>query len=164
MRDLDFEVQITSSALATVSAEVGTWRLRETGGILIGYWSNDQSAVITHAVGPGPSARHSRFTFEPDSKFSQEQLNLIYWRSGGQLSYIGDWHTHPMGSLVPSESDSETTFGVAADPDYRVLLPILLLCRQSFFRRQWQARAFVYSSDRTYYEAVIALTGSELLQ
>jgi integrative and conjugative element protein (TIGR02256 family) len=156
VRCVGFEVQIVSSALEDMRAEATRRCLYETGGILIGHWPDTNTAVITNAIGPGSRARHKLFTFEPDSRFSQEQLNSIYWASDGKLSYIGDWHTHPLGSLIPSQSDSETTFQVAADPDYRAPKPILLLFRLRLFRSEWQARAFIYFlSERKYFEGIV---------
>lgn len=145
-----------SSAFTAIRTEANRWRVRETGGILVGYWSDNKIAVITHATGPGPDAHHGLSTFEPDSRFSQQQLNSIYMGSEGRLSYVGDWHTHPLGSLVPSDSDSETTFGVADDPTYRAPRPILMLFRLKRFRSQSQARALIYlATDRIYCDAML---------
>ncbi len=159
MRYLGFEVRILSGAFEDVRAEANRRRLYETGGILIGYWADSNTALITNVIGPGPHAHHKLFTFEPDSRFSQGQLNSIYWASDGKLSYIGDWHTHPLGSLIPSQSDSETTFQVAADPDYRAPKPILLLFRLGLSRAEWKARVFIYLlGERKYVEGALKIT------
>jgi integrative and conjugative element protein (TIGR02256 family) len=144
LREKDFVAKIDAGAFADVREEARRWRVRETGGILIGYWADETQAVITHASGPGPNAKHGLYTFEPDSSYAQRHLNKIYRESGGRFSYIGDWHTHPLGSLVPSESDSATTFGVAADPAYRAPRPVLLLFRYKLFSTSCEARALVY--------------------
>lgn len=158
MRERDFVARIAASAFADVRDEARRWRVRETGGILIGYWEDEYHAVITHVSGPGPNARHGLYTFEPDSSFAQRHLNKIYRESAGRFSYIGDWHTHPLGSLVPSESDSATTFGVAADPTYRAPRPILLLFRNKLFSPSCEARALIYLlNEETYLDAMLEI-------
>lgn len=151
MRDERFVVHLSRSALQEILIEARRWHVRETGGILMGYWADGESAVITNVSGPGPKARHGLYTFEPDSTFSQQQLNKIYNESDGQRTYIGDWHTHPLGSLEPSASDSETTFNVAFDPDFRTSKPILLLFRLKLFSAGFQVRPLIYIKGETYY-------------
>ena len=159
MRAEGFVVRLNHSALREIIAEAKRWRVRETGGILVGYWVDEESAIITNVSGPGPKAHHGLYTFEPDSTFSQQQLNKIYYESDGQKTYIGDWHTHPLGSLEPSASDSETTFNVASDPDFRTSKPILLLFRLKLFSDRFQVRPLLYiKGDINYHEADLILS------
>lgn len=86
---------------------------RETGGMLLGYEANDGSAVVTKIIGPGPEARHGRFRFTPDGKYQQSSLEEHYWATDGRETYLGDWHTHPLGDSTPSTLDRRTLARIA---------------------------------------------------
>lgn len=98
----------------------------ETGGVLLGYWTVDDShVVITHATGPGPDARHGRTTFRPDTSFQERVVAEIYAGSGRRVTYLGDWHTHPGGSVELSAVDKRTLHGIAKAPEARTEKPIM---------------------------------------
>jgi integrative and conjugative element protein (TIGR02256 family) len=67
----------------------------ETGGVLIGYWADAETAVVTASVGPGPASVHNRYSYLHDHVWEASQIALHYKRSGRSEVYIGDWHTHP---------------------------------------------------------------------
>jgi integrative and conjugative element protein (TIGR02256 family) len=98
----------------------------ETGGLLIGYRAGDELVVID-ATGPGPNARHRRFSFNPDGCWQRKQLAKIYRDTEGVLTYLGDWHTHPGGPPLPSAQDKATAAAVAAAPLARTANPLTLI-------------------------------------
>lgn len=102
--DFPGQVFVAEAVWTRVRRETARFRFRETGGVLFGY-RDDESLVITEATGPGPRARHRRTWFEPDTAYCQAQLSIVYQRTGGAVSYLGEWHTHPCGSTRPSQQD-----------------------------------------------------------
>lgn len=79
----------------------------ETGGLLLG-WRDGLDHVVVGILGPGPRALHGRFMFVPDHSWQVEQLRNAFNQSGGDLRYLGDWHTHPRGVAQMSELDEKT--------------------------------------------------------
>jgi integrative and conjugative element protein (TIGR02256 family) len=67
----------------------------ETGGVFMGYWADDRTAVVTQAIGPGPNAYHHRHRFAPDQEWQTTEIAEYYRASGRRETYLGDWHTHP---------------------------------------------------------------------
>ena len=79
----------------------------ETGGVILGEIDYERRTVYITTVLPSP----------PDSvewptvyirgvQGLREQVETISRVTGGDLSYVGEWHTHPMGySSDPSEDD-----------------------------------------------------------
>jgi integrative and conjugative element protein (TIGR02256 family) len=89
------------------------WPL-ETGGMLLGYrGEHGGEVVITGATGPGPKARHRRYTFTPDGRWQQRELAKAYTSSGRVTTYVGDWHSHPESQPVPSVRDVKTALKVS---------------------------------------------------
>ena len=66
----------------------------ETGGAFMGYWSDPNTVVITDVIGPGPNAKHTRYSFHPDVEYHAAEIDRIYSQSGRINTYLGDWHTH----------------------------------------------------------------------
>jgi integrative and conjugative element protein (TIGR02256 family) len=110
--------------LVTVAAEHAP---NETGGLLLGYWANEDEAVGTLLIGPGPNARHLPTGFAPDTEYQERRLANEYARSGRRLEYLGDWHTHPSSDPTPSEKDEGTLKRIAIDPDARCPRPLMVI-------------------------------------
>lgn len=83
--------------------------------------------TITDVIGPGPAAKHERFAFTPDTQWQVERIAELYARSGRRLSYLGDWHTHPLGRPTPSHRDRETLRTISRYPDARCPQPLMLI-------------------------------------
>ncbi|HEY0995611.1 MAG TPA: Mov34/MPN/PAD-1 family protein [Gemmatimonadaceae bacterium] len=78
----------------------------EAGGILLGrvLVAGDQ-VVIDEVTVPGPQDRRSRFRFFRAERPAQAAVNAAWARSGGELNYLGEWHTHPEDDPMPSSHD-----------------------------------------------------------
>lgn len=100
----------------------------ETGGVLLGrrLCRNDHSAAVLHVVGPGPTARHDRYRFEPDANWQAAQVAVL-WAADPTLEYLGDWHTHPGGTTRFSELDHAAARTIASAPMARQSKPFMLV-------------------------------------
>ena len=103
--------------LSEMSAEADRLAPLETGGVLLGYWGGTTAEpVVTHVLGPGPDAMHSRNQFTPDQEYHIAEIARLYADSGRRLHYLGDWHTHPGGAPALSKRDLKTLRRIAAEP------------------------------------------------
>lgn len=107
-----------------MSTESERWCPKETGGVLMGYWSG-RDVVITEIIGPGPKAVHRRYSFTPDSKWQENEIARIYEESGRVITYLGDWHSHPYGTQGLSIKDLVTLLRVAVHKPARAPRPIM---------------------------------------
>lgn len=123
-------VFILKSALNSIRREAARFLIKETGGILIGYWTKSGNIVVTHASGPGSKAYNGYFSFEIDVVYCQGYLDYIFDTTGGALSYLGEWHTHPLGyGLNLSSTDSLNMHHIAMDKSYKCSAPVVILYR-----------------------------------
>jgi integrative and conjugative element protein (TIGR02256 family) len=58
--------------------------------------------VITTVTGPRRSDRRSRFSYRPDRRLEQIEIDRQF---ANGLHYVGDWHTHPEPYARPSGED-----------------------------------------------------------
>lgn len=139
---------VSEAVLEAMEEEAREKSPMETGGVLIGYWANDSDeVVITHATGPGPEATHRAHQFIPDARFQRDEIARIYRASQRLHTYLGDWHTHPRGSLRLSPRDVRTLASIAATPAARASVPLMailagedswVLAVWRYTRRRWR--------------------------
>lgn len=137
------------SAMEMMVEEMRLRRWRETGGVVFGYIvaGVECQLVVTQVTGPGSRARHGFRTFAPDGAYCQAALEKVYRESGAVVSYLGDWHSHAVGSTRPSLRDVATMRDVAEDEEYRITIPLLLISRFSLIRRGFHLAAYVFDSN-----------------
>lgn len=117
---------IADTAIKVMAAEADEVFPLETGGVLLGYWAKQfTEVVITKVVGPGPRAEHRTDGFVPDPDFHEIVIAYWYEVSGGQFTYIGDWHSHPQSGPHLSGKDHRTLQAIAAYPDARAPVPLM---------------------------------------
>ncbi|WP_350317084.1 Mov34/MPN/PAD-1 family protein [Pectobacterium aroidearum] len=76
----------------------------EQGGVLIGE-VRPPHLIITHITEPGPADVATRFGFIRKKQHHQETVDQLWLTSGGFLTYLGEWHTHPEPNPSPSGID-----------------------------------------------------------
>ena len=90
---------------------------RETGGVLIGYFDVPHRSVYVVDALPAPDDSHERMdAFVRGSAGLPDAIRTIEARTGGQVSYVGEWHSHPDGAGVGmSDDDSELLRQIAEE-------------------------------------------------
>ena len=117
---------IRAGAVDLMRQEAARKAPNETGGVLMGYLDRDGCAfLIDSAVGPGPAAMHARASFLPDHDFHEKEIARIYKESGRRITYLGDWHTHPLSTGYLSDRDLKTLKRIAADAEARARSPLM---------------------------------------
>ena len=125
----DVKVVLLQSALDSIVHEVGKQRYLETGGILIGKYSEDlRAAYIEEATGPGIHSLHFPFRFKRGSKDLQKLLDKAACKG---LFYLGEWHSHPGRSCLPSTQDYCQMRSISEQKSYMCPEPILLIVGSS---------------------------------
>lgn len=117
--------------MSDLLAEARRWPLRETGGALLG-WRDGEDTVVARVLGPGPSARHRRRSFEPDTEWQNAEGRRIYADSARTIAFLGDWHTHPLGIPRPSRQDEQTAQILAEDARFRTPIPLYAIAGRSW--------------------------------
>ena len=76
----------------------------EAGGVLIGE-QRDRGLTVTLSTPPQRTDRRSRYRFNRREAGHQQLVEIAWRQSGGQQSYIGEWHSHPEPVPTPSFPD-----------------------------------------------------------
>lgn len=100
----------------------------ETGGLLLGYWGGSQDeVVVVEATPPGPQAVETEDAFTPDYEHDRQVVAQRHRSSGGRITYLGDWHSHPESEIAPSIRDLRTLRRIADVEAAQVKIPIMAL-------------------------------------
>lgn len=79
----------------------------EGGGVLLGHLRGEAIEVVAWTT-PGPSDQRSLFSFERSDPRHQAAAHDAWVASGGTQTWVGEWHTHPYGDVLPSGIDLRT--------------------------------------------------------
>ena len=90
---------------------------KETGGVLIGYFDVPRRCVyVVDALPPPPDSVEHETAFVRGYGGLRDELDRIERRTGGQVAYVGEWHSHPDGvSVDMSDDDNELLATIAEE-------------------------------------------------
>jgi integrative and conjugative element protein (TIGR02256 family) len=121
-----FGLQIDSAHLTSI---LGFCKLSvrvETGGILVGFYSQDHNnAIVTAVIGAPADSIFGRNWFYRGVRGLQCYLERLW--IGKRHYYLGEWHFHPGGKPTPSRIDIGQMTEIARTPKYRCPEPVLLI-------------------------------------
>lgn len=88
----------------------------ETGGVMIGYFDVPRRCVYVVDVLPAPpdSVEH-KTAFIRGFAGLRESLDVIAKRTGQQVGYVGEWHSHPIGASVAMSGDDQILLTTVAE-------------------------------------------------
>jgi len=100
-------------------------RHRETGGILIGYYTDDLiTAVITEISYP-PRDSKSGYAWFYRGIAGLKQLLIQRWKEPIPCYYLGEWHYHPTKDVEPSMNDIDQMIKISSDENYNCREPVV---------------------------------------
>ncbi|ADO70219.1 Mov34/MPN/PAD-1 family protein [Stigmatella aurantiaca] len=125
--DGTFAVQIQApvlGALDRLCREAGAF---ETGGILIGRYSDDLAVAIVREATPPPlDSRRGRSWFVRGVGGLGDILGNS-WRAKERTYYVGEWHFHPVAHIEPSGDDFDQMLKISHAKKYDCKEPLLLI-------------------------------------
>lgn len=97
----------------------------EFGGFLIGYYSSNQTHLnITDTILPN-KYKATPYLFERDT-IGIEDILKKYYNENPQKYYVGEWHTHPNNSLIPS-TDIKAINTITNHKEVSIKNPVMLI-------------------------------------
>lgn len=83
----------------------------EEGGVLLGAY-RDGGLEVTSLTEAAPSDERSLLCFVRQDPRHQRAATDAWTASGGTITMVGEWHTHPYGEPQPSGTDLRTWKGL----------------------------------------------------
>ncbi len=124
--DAGWRVRIAARAAAEMSELMRRHSPNETGGILVGRIAATRKTIyVTRLVPAPPDSRGTPWVFTRGTEKLPEAIERVQRRTGGLLTYVGEWHTHPMGGSDLSDTDKRAVISLRSILD-NVGLPTLV--------------------------------------
>tara|TARA_R110000787_G_C13435604_1_gene445920 strand:- start:350 stop:850 length:501 start_codon:yes stop_codon:yes gene_type:complete len=100
-------ILLDHKVVETATASMRTAGVNEAGGVLLGF-RRGPHLHGTIATVPASRDRATPTRFHRQDPRHQEIALEAWRRSNGYVDWIGEWHSHPGGSSIPSRVDLET--------------------------------------------------------
>lgn len=121
----DVWLEIEQELIQQCYLEVYEYFPKEFGGIFLGE-VNDNYAKITKIITPG-KFENSKSYFKRYSKELNSHIANIHSDSDGNIIYLGEWHSHPLNSPIPSQKDLDAMIEISLSSRVSIQTPILLI-------------------------------------
>ncbi len=125
--DTKVTVTIDPSCISQMQTLVRQDATIETGGVMAGKVDDIGNITVTHVSGPGPRALQSAAGFEKDVASCQKFLDEIYMGSNQEVTYVGEWHSHPSADNRPSGTDIKSLSEIAIAKNYLTSCPAMII-------------------------------------
>jgi hypothetical protein len=120
----DCEIRISASAHRKIQAAVAADPNVETGGVLMGRWSDVANAFFVVDVIPAPAdSVFSKSEFRLGVQGLRDAIDEVVAKTRGAIHDIGTWHSHLKAS-GPSRIDRETANVLAREQSFPALMLI----------------------------------------
>jgi integrative and conjugative element protein (TIGR02256 family) len=141
--DVLFGLKITREVLESILTHCRDAGNAETGGILIGEYSDRHDCAMVHqATGPTEDSVATRTRFRRGTAGLQKLLDRLWRRE--RRYYLGEWHFHPGAAPEPSGIDRRQLLSIARDPGYHCPEPVLVIIGGNP-PGEWTAAAYVFA-------------------
>lgn len=108
----DIKIQFPASALATIFDECDRYDHVETGGRILGTYSESKGVIrleVSGLIEAGPNASRSPVSFFQDGEY-QERVFRTIERDHPKIEHLGNWHTHHMNGLTTLSDGDRATY------------------------------------------------------
>lgn len=123
---IGLSIEVADELLNSIVEKGKSHYPNEFGGFLIGYYSNNNTHLhITDTILP-KSYKTSKYSFERSNKGIEKKLN-DYFKETPKKFYIGEWHTHPDNTSIPSSTDILAMNAIINYQNTGLTNPILLI-------------------------------------
>ena len=98
INDPSWSVRFKYGVISRIQKEMRRAGRKETGGVFTGVANHKTKTIhVTGLIAAPPDSRANAVCFFRGHQGLPKQVGAVTEGSGGQLGYIGEWHSHPKG-------------------------------------------------------------------
>ena len=118
---------ISNETLCKIKEQLSHYYPDEFGGVFVGYKEGNLT-IIDDVLIPD-DFENGRTVFIRHPGTLNDRLELIFNKTDGKITYIGEWHSHPNAQALPSLTDINAMDKIAKDQKIRNSNPILMIAK-----------------------------------
>ena len=155
-----FGLRLPDGRLTELLERCRAARDEETGGIIIGFYTEELDwAVVTATSAPPQDSKSGGNWFYRGTRGLQRSLDQFWMQR--HWYYLGEWHYHPQHAPLPSREDGDQMEEFARAPLLRCPEPLLIIIGGDP-AGSWGIGAFVFPRDGVRRELKRVPTSSKL--
>lgn len=105
----EWEIRFRNGILDRVKKQADKKGKKETGGVFLGQCNHKTKTIyVTDLLEAPADSKGNSAVFLRGFKDLSSEIDLINKKTGGQIGYIGEWHSHPIGPDFLSSTDMES--------------------------------------------------------
>lgn len=144
-----FAVDLQASVLGALDRYCRDSGSVETGGILIGRYSDDFTlAIVQEATSAPTDSKRGHSWFVRGVSGLREMLGKR-WSARLRTYYVGEWHFHPANHVEPSGDDFAQMIEISRAREYECKEPLLVILGATKHEGQRIFRVFVCPAEKT---------------
>jgi hypothetical protein len=147
-----YSLRISVESYRQIERECSRSGSLETGGILVGHYTIDNSTAVVTEVLPPPSDSDRGSSWFHRGVAGLRGFLASRWKGEIRTFYIGEWHYHPARVVEPSDDDLAQMQAINADARYHCREPVLIIFGQGVNGCQRPVRAFVFPHGEPFIE------------
>ncbi|RKI75419.1 hypothetical protein D7V90_22940 [bacterium 1xD42-87] len=101
----EIEIIINNKVLEDLNKLFEFCQRFETGGILLGKFSRKKKIIEVDEIHEIKATNSSCVTYRRNVDMAQKIIDKRWKETNGLLNYVGEWHTHPKMTALPSQAD-----------------------------------------------------------
>ncbi|WP_202703895.1 Mov34/MPN/PAD-1 family protein [Flavobacterium sp. UGB4466] len=141
LKSTGIKVAIEDHHIKKMRNLIKTAGINETGGIILGSYTDSATATVSEIMDPPEDSRAGRYWFERGIKGLKSILTAAWNKN---QYYLGEWHYHPNGTVEPSYQDYQQMSKISKSEKYYCPEPIMIIIAGNF----QDYKLGVYISDR----------------
>ena len=109
VNDATWEIRFANGITDRLKAQMAAASPLETGGLFVGSCNYKTKTIhVVDLIDAPPDSHANEVCFFRGIDGLADKLDGINAKTGNQLGYVGEWHTHPEGPDGPSGTDMKT--------------------------------------------------------
>ncbi len=145
--DKRYSVKLSEESINEMRSLI-QYKLNETGGIVLGQYSDNLSiANVRNVTGPPSDSKSGRTWFVRGINGLKK---LLYRLWEDKIYYLGEWHFHPKSKPKPSFQDISQMKKIATDQQYQCPEPILIIIGGT--SEDFELKVFVTTPNNGFFE------------
>ena len=119
----DLTVRIEDGVMQTIQQKSLASYPNETGGFLVGKYDSNKIAYVSLLI--EPTQKHGTpCSYQRSTKGMKKIWDRLF--SQGYI-YLGEWHSHPNGSCMYSQTDFQSIESIANSEEVHITHPLMLI-------------------------------------
>ena len=103
-----YTILIDDNAMSQIVVQQNGNHKKERGGVILGSVTNDFRIIVRNIPKATSDKKSLKYSCIRDRRVAQKIISDVFEKTDGIVTYLGEWHTHPIDAPTYSSQDKKT--------------------------------------------------------